>query len=482
VQSRKMEQAFGKKRLIKDISANTLQTVITQIFALVIFYLTSKLLSKDDFGEYNWSMAVGATIITIASLGLDVVFVKRVSLSKNVLEISGIHFFHTLFVGLILSILILLSEWALPAFVNYHPLFFLVFIYLTIINISNSFRLCLMGLEAYKPLAYMALITNVSKFLVILWLYIIESFTIHNVIYTFILSSMLELLLGYMFVSVRISARVKPLFRPVDYKYFILESLPQLGVVFFDSALARIDWILLGIMSTASITGEYSFAYRMYESSKLPLIIISPILLTRFTKIFNNAEPIEEKSRRDIQFFFQTELYIVMLIPIVLVCSWSPLVDYFTNNKYGQVNELNYTLLAACVPLHCIINFLWSMGFAQGQLKNIMFITIAAAISNFSLNFFMIPAFGSLGASIAFLISTIIQTALYVLFIRQNQMRLDLKTCFFAFFNATIGISAAKIFTNNAIFAVIMALLINTLMALITKQLNIKRLNSILKS
>jgi O-antigen/teichoic acid export membrane protein len=476
-----MEQAFGKKRLIRDISANTLQTVITQIFALVIFYLTSKLLSKDDFGEYNWSMAVGATIITIASLGLDVVFVKRVSLNKNILEISGIHFFHTLFVGLILSSLILLSEWALPAFVRHHPLFLLVFIYLSIINISNSFRLCLMGLEAYKPLAYMALITNVSKFLVILWLYIIESFTIHNVIYTFISSSMLELLLGYIFVSVRVSARVKPLFRPVDYKYFVLESLPQLGVVFFDSALARIDWILLGIISTVSITGEYSFAYRMYESSKVPLIIISPILLTRFTKIFNSSGPIDEKSERDIQFFFKTELFVVMLIPIVLVCSWSPLVDYFTDNKYGQVNELNYMILAACVPLHCIINFLWSMGFAQGQLKNIMFITLMAAVSNFGFNFFMIPSLGSLGASIAFLISTIIQTLLYVVFIRQNQMKLDLKTCFMAFFNAIIGIGAAKIFTNNAIFAVIIALCVNTLMALMTKQLNVNRLKSLIK-
>lgn len=474
------ETGFGKKKIVKDISANTLQTFITQLFGLVIFYFTSRYLAKEDFGEYNWSMAVGTTIITIASLGLDVVFIKRIALNENILVISGIHFFHTLLVGILFSVLVLLIQSIFPSFTHYHPLFFIVFVHLSLINISNSFRLCLIGLETYKSLAVMALITNVFKFVTILGLYFIGYFTITNVVYAFIVSTSLELVLGYFFVSQRVSAKIKPVLKVKEYKYFIIESLPQLGVVFFDSALARIDWILLGIISTASITAEYSFAYRMYESSKLPLIIISPILLTRFTKLLRSGGRVKDKNIRDIQLFYKVELFIVMLIPIILVCSWAPLMDYFTNNKYGQVNTLNYILLAGCVPLHCVSNFLWSIGFAQGQLKAIMYITIVVALINFGLNYFLIPFYGSNGAATAFLASTVIQTLLYVKYMNQKVIKLNIKVSIIAFINAVASILIAKSLTNNIIFVTVLALGISVVIGILTRQLNIKEIKTIL--
>ncbi len=476
-----MDKQFGKTKLIKDISANTIQIAITQIFSLVIFYITSRYLAKDDFGELNWSTAVGSTVIALASLGLDVVFVKRLASGENALTLSGIHFFHTVVVGLVLSLLIFSFDYVFPSFIGAHPLFFMVFINLCILNIANSFRLALMGLEVYKYLAVLALITNLFKFFFIVTLYVTHHFSIMNVIYVFILTSLLEFLLGYYLVNRSIKNRIKPLLKVVEYKYFILESLPQLGVVFFDSALARVDWILLGILSTASITAEYSFAYRMYESSKLPLLVIAPILLTRFSKLFVNPDKINGQNRNEIEVFFKLELFIVMLIPVVLICVWAPLIDYFTDNKYGSSNELNYIVLAACVPLHCISNFLWSMGFAQGQLKTIMYITIAVALINLLLNLFLIPNYGALGAAFAFLISTFFQTLLYIKYMKQDHIRLDVKSSILAFVNALIAVITAKFLTNNAIFATLISVSVLTVLALITNQINYKQIKTIIK-
>lgn len=475
-----MNKQFGKKKLIKDISANTLQTAITQVFSLVIFYITSKYLSKDDFGEFNWSMALGSTVIALASLGLDVVFVKRVALGENVVVISGIHFFHTVIVGIVLTALVAGINALFPAFQQAHYLFLMVFVYLSLINISNSFRLCLMGLETYRHLAILALIANLFKFGLILALYTMQYFTIKNVIYVFIASSTLELLLGYFFVSRKLSSRVKPLLKVIEYKYFILESLPQLGVIFFDSALARVDWIMLGIIGTAEATAEYAFAYRIYESSKLPLLVIAPILLTRFSKMFNLKEEIDEKSKADIQLFFRMELFVVMFIPMVLICVWSPLMDYFTNNKYGAVNELNYILLAGCVPLHCVINFLWSMGFAQGQLKAIMFITISVALLNLACNSVLIPLYGSLGASIAFLVSTIAQTLLYIKYMKQTQIRLNIKVCAIYFANTILSIMVAKFLTENVIVSSLIAVSLSVAFALLTRQISLGQIKKLL--
>ncbi|MEI9943374.1 MAG: hypothetical protein WDN26_04065 [Chitinophagaceae bacterium] len=67
-----------------------------------------------------------------------------------------------------------------------------------------------------------------------------------------------------------------------DYFVLIKESLPLAGAVIMNVSIARIDWILLGLFTTDEQTAEYSFAYRAFELSPFPLLIIAPILLSRF--------------------------------------------------------------------------------------------------------------------------------------------------------------------------------------------------------
>ncbi len=474
-----MDKFLSKKKLVKDISANMLQTVTTQLFGLLIFYITSKYLSKNDFGEFNWSTAVGFTVIAVASLGLDLVFVKRVASGESVLEISGIHYFHTVIVGVIITGISLLITLLVPSFSIRHPLFFFILLNVAIINIANSFKLCLNGLDAYKQLAILALCTNVFKLLSILSLFLVDRFNVMNVIIMFLTTSVLEFVLAYFLMNKVIKARVKPLLKVAEYKYFILESLPQLGVVVFDSALSRMDLILLGLISTAGITAEYSFVYKVYELSKLPLIIIGPVLLTRFSKLFSHNKQLEENQKNEIAMFFRLELFIMMLIPIFLISVWSPLVDFFTNNKYGAVNETNYWILSACVPMVCIVNFLWTLGFVQGQLKAIMYITMAVSALNIVANLILIPAYGGFGSAIAFLISTLVQVGLYLRFINQSHIKFNFKSAALTFMNAGMAIILGKLWVNNIIFTTVNSIGLYVVLSIITKQINLKHVKQL---
>jgi O-antigen/teichoic acid export membrane protein len=337
------------------------------------------------------------------------------------------------------------------------------------------------GLEAYKRLAVLSLITNSIKFLLIIALYLIHQFTILNVIYCYLITTAVEFVLAYVMLNKSLAIRVKPLLKVKEYKYFILESLPQLGVVLFDSALARIDWILLGIVSTAAITAEYSFVYKIFELSKLPLLIISPILLTRFSKLFSSESIVSPEHQHEIQIFLKLELFLIMLIPLVLSCVWTPLIDYFTDNKYGAVNEVNYYILALCVPLMAVINFLWTLGFVQGQLKVIMFITIGVSIMNILGNTILIPFYGAQGSAIAFLASTILQLFLYLKYIHQNRLKFKLKNAGLAFLIAVFAVACAKFLSNNVIFTTAMALMIYVLLALLSKQIIFKEIKQVLR-
>ncbi len=474
-----MNQTPLKRKVITDISANTVQTVVTQVFGLVIFYITSKYLPKDVYGEFNWSMALGSTIIAIASFGLDLVFVKRISAGENRLLISGLHLFHTLAAGVLLSLLLVLLHFFVPAFNARHPVFFLVFVSLAIANISNSLKLYMNGLELYKQMAMVALCTNMVKFLMILYLYVSLHFTITRIIYSYMGASILEFALAYYFIGKVTSTRLRPLLQPAEYKAFILQSLPQLGVVIFDSALARIDWIILGIVATAAATAEYSFAYKVFELSKLPVLIIAPVLLTRFSKLFANNSTVHPTHKTEIDLFLKLELFVVMLIPIALVTVWSPLVDWVTDDKYGRVNEKNYWILALCVPLHALINFLWTLGFVQGQLKAILYITITVSVLNIAANLVFIPLYGPLGASVAFLICTLVQLVLYFKFIRQDQIHLNVKSVLLTILYALLAAVITRLFVPWIIVAPVIALAIYTSLMFITGQISLRQISQL---
>ncbi len=470
----------GKQKLVRDISANTVQTLITQVFGFVIFYITSKYLSKDEFGEFNWAIAIGSTIIATASLGLDLVFVKRVASGQNVMLISGIHFFHTVIVGIVVCMGAFVIKLFLPVFNGLHPLIFLIFINLALANIANSFKLCLNGLESYRQLALMALFANIVKIGMILFLFVIQRFTVFNVVLAYMFTSLVEFIIGYYLVNKSITAIVKPVLNFGEYKYFILESLPQLGVVVFDSALARIDWILLGIISTSAATAEYSFVYKIFEYSKFPLMIVAPVLLTRFSKMFVDPASIDDRNRSEINMFFRLEMFIITLIPIVLITLWTPLMDFITDNKYGGVNEINYWILAPCVPLVCIVNFLWTLGFVQGQLKAIMFITIAVSLFNILCNSMLIPVYGQMGASLSYLASTVLQLVLYLVFVRQVEMKLNYVKLLVAMLNMAVAVAIAKFSGTHVVISCLIAVAIHIVLGFATQQVNYKQLREVI--
>jgi O-antigen/teichoic acid export membrane protein len=465
---------MDKKKLFRDLSANTIQTGITQLAGLIIFYVLSRYIPKEEFGEYSWTTAVGSTIIAIGSFGLDSVLVKRIATGENPKIISGIHFFHTILIAVLLLISLFVVQLFFPTLFLYHPLFILIIVQLTVSNIANSFKNSLTGMEAFKPLAAVSLWLNLTKILILFGLLITRALTIRSTVLGFLVASILELVISYYFVSTKINHRLIPLFHRRTYKEFVVESLPQLGVVLFDSALARIDWVLLGIIGTVSATAEYGFAYKFFELSKLPLLILSPVLLTRLSRLYTSDDLISKEKQQSIQGLFDLELFISFLIPIIMVSVWADLIDLITVCKYGAVNTVNYTILAICVPLHFSINLLWTMSFVQGQLKSIMYITISVSILNIVSNIILIPYLGNLGSALSFAVSTAVQFFLYLSQVKKEKVQVRFIKLPIFLISACIAVIAGKLLFSNIYYAAIFACTTYCGFCFFTKQISLK--------
>jgi len=403
-------------RLFRDISWNTLQVLLNQFLGVFIFLLLSRYLDKDIYGELNWSLAVLTLITTILSLRLEQIVVRNVAAGKDPSALLTLFTVHNLVTGSVFFGLLLAGHFLFPVFFQRHYILWILSISQLLSFFALPFRQLATGKSAFGWLAIISTVSNLIRCGWIGWLAAFSAITLPRVLVVFTLSALVEFILGGYIVTRQLRI---PLIRQNVYTYrqLIRESLPQVGLVFLQAGIARIDWILMGLLSTPVRTAEYSFAYRAYEFSPLPLLILAPFLLNSFSRHFNPAAgPALVPPARDPAWLgpvVRLQTIFATLLPLWLVLAWSPLIDFLTNHKYGQVNAITFLILSACIPFQYLVNIFWSAEFADNRLAMILKITAITGLIVVAGDVLLIPAYGGQGAALAYLAAMIVQYGLY---------------------------------------------------------------------
>lgn len=402
------------QKLIKDISASTLQVILNQLLGLLVFIITSRYLAKSIYGELNWSLAILTFITTLLSLRLEQVVVRKVASGDDPSKMLTLFLGHTVFFGTLFYFILLAGSFLFPSFFNHHSLLLILAISHLVSFFSMPFKQLVTGKEKYGRLAIMSSVANLVRAVWLISIIMFSSLDIQQVLVIYIVSSIAELAVNIIMVQtdLRISVTTKWLLK--EYLILISQSLPQIGVVFLNACIARIDWILLGFFSTQVITAEYSFAYKVFELSPIPMLIMGPLLLTRFSGYFRNRSEESLKERRpELNFFIRMEMILATFLPLILNIIWVPFIDSLTQNKYGAVNKTTFLLLSFCIPFQYLINFFWSIHFAQNHLVLILRITAVTCIVIVIGDLAFIPLINAKGAAIVYLTAMVIECFLY---------------------------------------------------------------------
>lgn len=405
-----------KGKLLKDISASTVQVIINQASSLVIFLITSTYLLKNVYGELNWCIAIITVIISLLSFGMEPIIVKRVAAGADIRETTGLYILHTLFTGLLFVISMLLISTITPLFFQTHSSFILLSVSFLLTYFASPFKQLANGKQWFHYLATMSSISNLVRAACLLLLIFTNSFSLHTVLLIFVASSLSELILSiWLMLKKTETALLKLSWNREKYFSLVKEALPQLGVAFFSISLARFDWIFLGIMTSKVITADYSFAYKVYELCTMPLLIIGPLLLPRYTTLFSQEQQNNLQEKKEYLFVFvRLEIILGSFIALLVNLAWVPVIDGITANKYGAVNVNTIFILSCSMPFLYVTNFLWTINFVQGHLKLILSIITMTFFLNLIGNIALIPLWQGAGAAIAFLIAIVIQTIIYM--------------------------------------------------------------------
>src|ERR1043165_2558460 len=90
-----------RQKFFTNLSANTIQFGTNQAFSLLVFYFLSRGLSKDDFGELNWTLAIFLSIFSILSFGIDQIIIRKIAAGENKSQLLSLHIFHVIVTGIV---------------------------------------------------------------------------------------------------------------------------------------------------------------------------------------------------------------------------------------------------------------------------------------------------------------------------------------------------------------------------------------------
>ncbi len=410
-----------RKRLRQDTGYNLLQTGFLQVTGVVTFFFTSRFLEKADYGALNWALALSTMITALSGLGLDQLITHRIAAASNSGErrrLFSAHFFHTLLAGGILAI-----GGGIAAVLgkNLPPFFLTVYFSTLFIYLASSFKVAFAGRAAFKPLATIAIAGGFVKMAGIPILWALGIITAQNVALIWLLSGMVEMGTS-LFAGARTPAvGLAPKAGEKQYTSLLRAASPLFLALLFDTALSRIDWVLLGLLSNNGETANYAFAYKIFELSKLPLLIAAPLFLPYLAKTLQSsraAAPEASPLPRLLSYL----LVAGVLLPLGAALIWTPVMETISKGKYGKSNLNVFLLLALCAPLHYISNFYYFKATALNRYKTILAITAGVALLNVALNLVFIPRWGGEGAAGAFLVASALQALLYLGLVRSPQI------------------------------------------------------------
>lgn len=414
-----------KKSILQLFFSSGLQAIAVQVLGVLFIAIVAKVLPKEEFGIIQTANTIAMFVTTLLSFGMEQVVVRRIAASSTSDWAAAAFLFHN-FIGSILALLVITVLSFLfkdnPA-VHFLPLFFaaqsLLFLVIPLKQFLNAKHM-------FAPYGVIAVLSNVCKIGLAILLYKKQTLTITSTGSVWLICSGFELFALLLYVHRKTGFRLK--FRIKAYKKLVKESMPQYLSVVFDSSLSRLDIILVGIISTYVATADYSFAYRGYEMARLPIVVVAPVILNVFARMMHNR--LSDVQKAQVRSLYNIEIFLSMLIPLVLNILWSPVLNYFFDDKFGSTNSAEFMLLSVCIPLQFFINLLWTISFSAKKYRQIATITMLSAIINLLLNLILIPAYGGIGAAWAYLITTLFQSFAYYLLVNKHLMKIPLYTLF----------------------------------------------------
>jgi O-antigen/teichoic acid export membrane protein len=403
------------------VSLSSVQSLLSQLSGIAVFWVMMISLDKSSLGMFSWIQAFWLLIFSVSGFGLEHLVVQKVASGTQASPLMGQYLLHTLLVSVLILGCIVVGGWSgfLKTIVPFY-LFAGLAISQILSFLTAPYRQIANGMEAYSSWFWMSATAHMVKLAVIPLLWCLHLISLPQVVMVYISAATAEWLLAILLFRFRI--QIKPVFSRAygQYKSLVRETLPQLGVIICQTALSRLDWVLLGWLVTPLAVAEYSVTNKLFELTTLPLLILAPVLFPRLIRMYHKGKIPSTSEKGFVQALLETEMLVAMGVVLVLLIVWVPVINTVTHQQYGASTFRILPWLLPAMPLLYLNHVGWSILFAREQMTTILRIFLLSFFTNAILNTILIRYGQGVAAAAVYSFSVLIQTAGYVYTVRER--------------------------------------------------------------
>lgn len=416
--------AEGLKKITKGTLIAFVGFIALKIIAYVYLVIRAKILGPFWLGIYVLGVTVITAISVVSRMGFHTALIRLVSVYKStndssklkgILKFSfSISFITSIFFSIILFFLsryLSISILHNLDLIKPLQLFSLSIPFMTAFSlIVSTFR----GLKDMKNKVLIDFLQPASAFLFFLVLFNFFKLKIWAAVYAYIISYFISILIGYLKLTKKLPFLIEQTLKPfINKKEVILYSLPLLFISTIGILFQRVDILMIGYFRSSQEVGLYA------PAAHFALIVSFPLLL--FNQMFapSIADYYHKDKLKELTYLFKT------ITRWVFIISFPLFLFLLLFNK--EIMLLLGNPYMGAWPILIILAFAYLINASVGSVAIILAMTVhqhillltvlLATLLNISLNIFLIPRLGILGASLSTGISIILLNLFNLFFV-----------------------------------------------------------------
>ncbi|MDO5849566.1 MAG: flippase [Methanobrevibacter sp.] len=392
---------MNKIRLIfKNMSWLAISQVITSILAFFWTILIARYLGVSDYGIFGFAISLSGMFAVCCDLGINTHVVRSIATDYDIADRylgNAIPLKLLLSIGYFVIIYILLVVWNSSNLVIYVVMLFVLECVLK--NFTGLFHGVFQAHEKgiYQGIANI-LLAVFSFVLIVVAIYFNTG--LEGISWAYVIANVI--FLGY-----TTYALLKHIIRPkFQFDFDFWKKLLVWGIPFaltgiFYTIYYSIDIVMLTQMVGDFATGIYNATYKLINVLTLFYGIYTAVIFPVMSKLYKS-----ESSLLVASFEKSTKYLTMVTVPICIGCLFysTDIIQFIYGHQYDQAGVVLQILIWT-------VCFLFINGAASTALNashkeySVTKIYLAAAVFNVVLNFFLIPKYSYIGASIATVLS-----------------------------------------------------------------------------
>lgn len=404
-----------QKSLKINAILNITKTLMGLIFPLITFPYASRILMPEGLGKVNFALSIISYFAIISSLGIENYGIReaaklrddKIQLSKFSKEIFMINMISTIVAYALLAVAIIF----IPKFLEYRRL--LIVSSATILFTTLGMNWLYSAVEDYLYITIRSIIFQVIS-LILLFLLVHSKDDYVKYAAISVVSNVGSNILNFVHSRKYISFKID---KPLKFKKHLKPIMVLFAMAVAVKIYTVLDTTMIGFLKNDYEVGIYTAATKINKIVLSLVVSIGTVLLPRLS-YYSSMEDKTEFYKLAYKGF---DILLLIALPSAVGLSLlsTSIVHLLSGNGY-EAAILPMRIMNPIIVVIGLSNFIGIQMFMPlNKEKWTLYSVLVGAVVNFFINLFLIPMYGSVGASIATLCAEITVTLTQLILLRR---------------------------------------------------------------